>query len=534
MNRFRWNTLVVVGLYTQNIYNRMRFFSLWTNSILTGILLALSFPGPPLASLQWIYSPYWAYCSLIPLLYSLTQCNGRKAFYLGWGAGITHNLLCLYWVAYTQGGGPAVVGGTLLLALYLGLFTAAWAWVFNKAYQNWHSLSFCLAPILWSTVEYALSLGELGFPWLLLGHGHAGQIQFIQFAAYTGVYGVSFWIVAINTLIMTGIYEENRLRKYCLIAIATSFIGPWGYSKSVMSNGELSGEFIRVALVQPNQRLEDKWGPNGLENSLNKLQNLSLKTLPEKPELIVWPETALPCYLQHSAYCQNQIREFVNSTDIPLLTGASHYDSATRHPFNSAFFITPNSSDLSSYAKMHLVPFGERTPYRDTIPFLRSIDWTKWTGDLGPAEFSPGVERTLFNHPKGKLGTLICFESVFPDLVRRHVLHGAQVLINITNDSWFGLSAGPYQHALLNAMRAIENRIAIARSATTGQSLFIDRFGRQFKQSDLFVETSIISEVKLETSGSFYTRNGDLFAWICSLITAITLIILFRKSRIAS
>ena len=183
---------------------------------------------------------------------------------------------------------------------------------------------------------------------------------------------------------------------------------------------------------------------------------------------------------------------------------------------------------------MHLKPFGERTPYRDTIPFLRSIDWTKWTGDLGPAEFSPGVERTLFNHPKGKLGTLICFESVFPDLVRRHVFHGAQVLINITNDSWFGLSAGPYQHALLNAMRAIENRIAIARSATTGQSLFIDRFGRQFKQSDLFVETSIISEVKLETSGSFYTRNGDLFAWICSLNTAITLIILFRKSRIAS
>tara|TARA_B100001250_G_scaffold165132_1_gene142121 strand:+ start:4375 stop:5925 length:1551 start_codon:yes stop_codon:yes gene_type:complete len=507
----------------------MRFLSWWTNSIITGILLTLSFPGPPIAFLQWVYHPYLAYCALIPLLYSLTQCNSRKAFHLGWVAGIIHNLLSLYWVAYTQGGGPAVVGGTFLLAFYLGLFTAVWAWIYNKAYQRWNSLSLGLAPILWATIEYALSLGELGFPWLLLGHGHAGQIQFVQFAAFTGVYGVSFWIVAINALILGCVYSETRDRRYWIGATIISFVVPWLYSNSVINSDESSGESIRVALIQPNQRLEEKWGPNGLENSLTKLQGLSLNIISEKPEIIIWPETALPCYLQHSAYCQNRIREFVNTTNVPLLTGASHYESSTKRPFNSAFFIKPNSSDLPSYAKMHLVPFGERTPYRDVIPFLGSIDWTKWTGDLGPAEFSPGVERKLFDHPKGKLGTLICFESVFPDLVRRHVLSGAQALINITNDSWFGFSAGPYQHALLNAMRAIENRVAIARSATTGQSLFIDRFGRQSKQSDLFVETSIIGEIQLERSGSFYTRQGDLFAWICSLTTAIILITLYRN-----
>jgi len=515
-------------------FNRIRSFPLWTNSVLSGILLALSFPGPPIVFLQWIYHPYWAYCALIPLLYALTQCNSRTAFHLGWLAGITHNLLSLYWVAYTQGGGPAVVGGTFLLAFYLGLFTSIWSWIFNKAYQKWHSLSLSLAPVVWAAIEYALSLGELGFPWLLLGHGHAGQIQFVQFAAFTGVYGVSFWIVAINILLLACIYGENHLRRYWIATTVISFVVPWLYSSWVIQSDAPSKESIRIALIQPNQRLEDKWGPNGLENSLTKLQDISFNTLSKKPDIIVWPETALPCYLQHSSYCQNRIREFVNTANVPLLTGASHYNSSTGRPFNSAFFIKPNSPDLPSYAKMHLVPFGERTPYRDVIPFLRSIDWTKWTGDLGPAEFSPGVERVLFDHPKGQLGTLICFESVFPDLVRRHVLSGAQVLINITNDSWFGFSAGPYQHALLNAMRAIENRVAIARSATTGQSLFIDRFGRQFQQSNLFVETSLIREIKLEKSGSFYTRFGNFFAWICSLITLVILVISHKKTNTTS
>jgi apolipoprotein N-acyltransferase len=180
---------------------------------------------------------------------------------------------------------------------------------------------------------------------------------------------------------------------------------------------------------------------------------------------------------------------------------------------------------------MHLVPFGERTPYRDRIPLLELIDWTKLTGDLGPAEFAPGRQRTIFSHERANFAVLICFESVFPDLVRRHVLGGAQVLINITNDSWFGRSAGPYQHALLNAMRAIENRVAIARSATSGQSLFIDQFGRRYQTSEIFTEAALVGNVSVAQSGSFYSRNGNVFAHSCLLFSAFCFIALRVRNR---
>ena len=277
--------------------------------------------------------------------------------------------------------------------------------------------------------------------------------------------------------------------------------------------------------------MEEKWGRGGLERSLDRLAHLSYETIAERPELIVWPETALPCYLALTADCRRQTAAFVDEINVPLLTGASHYDRVLQKPYNAAFFLRPDQIEIPHYAKMHLVPFGEKTPYRDRIPFLGQIDWTQLTGDLGPAEFAPGRRRTIFSHERANFAVLICFESVFPDLVRRHVLAGAQVLINITNDSWFGRSAGPYQHALLNSMRAIENRVAIARSATSGQSLFIDRFGRRYQMSEIFTKAALVGNVCVAQSGSFYSRNGDLFAYCCLLFSAFCLIVLHMRNR---
>ena len=180
---------------------------------------------------------------------------------------------------------------------------------------------------------------------------------------------------------------------------------------------------------------------------------------------------------------------------------------------------------------MHLVPFGERTPFKDSFPLLRNIDWTALTGDLGPAEFARGQRRTLFEHDSGFFAALICFESVFPDFVRLSVLAGADFLVNITNDSWFGATAGPYQHAQLAVMRAVENRRAIARCATSGISLFIDPFGRTTQETDIYTAAYRVGRIQVGGERTFYTRHGDLFAQASLLASGLALVVAIRRRR---
>jgi len=226
---------------------------------------------------------------------------------------------------------------------------------------------------------------------------------------------------------------------------------------------------------------------------------------------------ALPCRLSGDSYCRERLQAMADELGVAVFTGAPGSDAVTGEPYNGAFLVQAGKRSLQSYAKMHLVPFGERTPFRDRIPFLRHIDWSVLTGDLGPAEFAPGTERTLFRYDDGRFGALICFESVFPELVRGNVSGpegsaGADFLVIITNDSWFGATAGPYQHAHIAALRAVENRIAIARCATSGISLFIDAFGRTSSDTPLFEEAVRVAALAPRRGATVYTRHGDVFA----------------------
>ena len=487
---------------------------------LSGALLSLAFPCHPDHPLAFLYHPLWAHCALVPVLLALKDRGFKAGFAAGWISGLVWNLLSLYWVAYTQGGGPAVVGGTGLMAAYLGLFVGLCTGLFNVLAARWGAKALALLPLLWTGQEYLLSLGELGFPWLLLGHSQAALPHFIQYATWTGVFGVSCWVVGLNALF----YSALVGRRVFLAGIALGYLLPWLHAQSAMAT-TVPTESLRVGLIQPNTTYADKWGPNGLERTFSALATLSRQAAKRDPELLVWPETALPCDPVRRAGCRGRVQALVEELDIPVLTGAPYAN------YNAAFFVQPGAVSLPSYAKMHLVPFGERTPYRDAIPLLRDIDWTRLTGDLGPAEFARGTEHAVFAHPRHPFAVLICFESIFPDLVRQHVAAGARVLVNITNDSWFGRSAGPYQHALINAMRAVENRTAIARAATTGISLFIDPFGRTYEATDLFTPAVTVANVPVGQSATFYTRHGDLFAWGCLLIVLVVLVARFRKPR---
>ncbi|MFC1526601.1 apolipoprotein N-acyltransferase [Candidatus Latescibacterota bacterium] len=496
----------------------------WVWSALSGLLLALAFPHHPGNPCAGIYSSGWAFVALVPLIWNLSALPLRAAFRHGWLTGLLFCLGSLYWVAHTQGGGAAVVGGTLLLAAYLGVYVGAFAAALGAVRRRWGTAAVLLAPVLWTAQEFLLSLGELGFPWLMLAQTQAAHPSLIQCAEYTGAIGISFWLVAINALVYLSAASPwpRRHRAATTAVVALVVALPWLWGLSLLAEEPPGEGHIRVGLVQNNLGRE-KWQPGGLGRSFRSLTTLSRVAAASHPDLLVWPETALPCHVARQPLCGQRLQGVVDELGIPLLTGAPGVDGATGEPQNAAFFLRPDGPQPESYAKMHLVPFGERTPFRDRIPFLRDIDWATLTGDLGPAEFGPGARRTIFSHPRGRFGVLICFEAVFPDLVRRTVAEGAEFLVNITNDSWFGPTAGPYQHAGLTVLRAVENRIAIARCATSGISLFIDPLGRVSQATGLAEAATRVGDLSLRERDTFYTRHGDVFAQVSLLIAAIVL-----------
>ena len=493
----------------------------WPRAVLSGVLLALAFPCHPENPAALAYGPAWAWIALAPLLHLLAgRPRPAEAFRLGWVAGFVFYLASLYWVAHTRGGGPAVVGGTGLMAVYLALFTGLFAVAQRSLCVRFGALGLLAAPVLWTAMEYLQSMGELGFPWLLLGHSQAPWPAVVQYAEHTGVFGVSFAAGLANALLALGLTSEGRERVRAVAAAAA--VPGLAALQGLLVLGDADGSGLRVAVVQNNLGLE-KWRPGGLEASFASLDSLSRRA--ERPGLIVWPETALPCNLDRRPDCRQRMHELADDLGVPILTGAPGTDAATGEPLNAAFLFSPGQEEVPAYAKMHLVPFGERTPLRDRLPLVRRIDWSALTGDLAPAEFARGRQRTLFAAGPGspRFAALICFESVFPDFVRRSVREGADFLVNITNDSWFGPTAGPYQHAELAVLRAVENRVAIARCATSGVSLFVDRYGRTRERTRLGTVDVRTGEVALGGPPTLYTRFGDWFA-AANLVLAVLLV----------
>lgn len=500
-------------------------------SAFAGLLLAFAFPTEPDHPLAWMHNSMWGFVSLLPLFRCLPLPKWKDGFQIGWIMGSVFSLYSLYWVAYTQGGGLAVVGGTLLMAAYIGLFYGIAIGFLNIVVNRFASAGWFSAPFFWTGIEYLLSLGELGFPWLLLGITQAETIELIQYAEITGVYGVSFWVVLVNAVLWLSFTSVNLVKlSVGAFVLALLFALPWYYSFRVMDKTDPS-ETIRVGLVQNNIGLE-KWQYGGLEQSFSSAESLSRKAAKQAPEIIVWPETAIPCRLRTQRDCRNRVENLARELGVTVLTGATDRDPQSREPYNTAFYIDPDRP-LQSYAKMHLVPFGERTPFKDYISLFDNIDWTTLTGDLGPAEFARGDDITLFAHPKGAFTVLICFESVFPDFVRRSVDRGASFLIIITNDSWFGHTAGPFQHAQHSILRAVENRMAIARCATSGVSLFIDPYGRTSQATDIYTQAFVVGDIPTKNSGkTFYTRHGDLFAQLITGISFLLGLIAIRAQRV--
>jgi apolipoprotein N-acyltransferase len=490
---------------------------------LSGLLLAASFPPIDLDFLAWI--------ALVPLLHALRGRTPKQAFWLSGVAGLIYFCGTIYWVTNSvnfYGHVPLLPATliTLLLCAYCSLYPALFGAAAVRLRDARPAVFFATAPALWTTLELARTYVFSGFPWVLLGYTQYRHIALIQVADVTGVYGISFLIVLVNASIAEILADRKALRSLIVAAVIAAAVLAYGTYRlrHTGSNGS-----IRISVVQGNIEQDRKWDPAYQSEVIATYHRLTGEALKDRPDLIIWPETATPFYFGgegDSAVLTKDLRRFVRSIGTPLLTGTPTYERTGQGYLlrNSAVFLNGDGAVEGIYTKHHLVPFGEYVPLKSSILFF--VDkLVQAIGDFQPgSEYTVAAVRSAATGTTVRVSTVICYEIIFPNLVRQFVSRGAAVMTNITNDAWFGKSSAPYQHFSMAVLRAVENHVPIARAANTGISGYIDANGRILAESGIFTEAELTQTLFPGSSRTFYTRYGDLFSYLCVIATIAPLV----------
>jgi len=497
-------------------------------AVISGILWVLVFPRFNFEILAWF--------AFIPLLSAIEGKTPQRSALLGFIFGMVFYSWGLNWVTNTMinyGNLLPVVSFMVLglLAAYLSFYTALFCYLLRRFCKDNRNLVFLLAPVLWTSLEYIRSThSEFGFSWLGLGYSQFQTLPVIQMAEITGVYGVSWLIMLVNI----GLYlawkswrEPGQMGVRFLSVTFLVFACWWGYGSIAMNRpGAEKKSTITVGLIQGNVEQFMKWNPLYQKQVINKYRDLTLKAAQSKPDLIVWPETALPFYYnQHPAGTQF-VNDLAQQVQTPILFGSPHKenkDGKIIH-YNSAYLVSETGETQNRYDKIHLVPFGEFVPFRKLLFFVEKM--VEMIGDFGR-----GKVATIFDVAGHQAGVSICYELIFPDLIRQAVKNDADFLVNITNDAWFGKSAASFQHMSMGVLRAVENRVPIVRAANTGISGTIEANGTLRDETDLFVEAAQITQITPKSGGlTFYSAYGDVFSWLCLLATGL-LAVTSRRNR---
>ena len=463
-------------------------------SIISATLLTLSFPNTNIYLFAWF--------AFIPLFAAIFGKKPQNAFLLGYLAGIVFFFGCLYWLSYVS------VFGLIVLVLYLGLYFGVFCFLSNIIFSKKLPLMLetVLISSLWVGLEFIRANALSGFGWVLLGYSQWLNLPVIQIASFVGVWGVSFLIMAVNIALYRLFYLKTQLKQklYVVVCILIVITGVYiyGFSQLKTSKDLDKRDKVRISVIQGNILQEDKWDPEKTQEILGKYIHLSKLAFLDKPDLIIWPETAIPADPYEDQVIFRQIRHLTRQLKTNLLIGAPISLPSGKYT-NSALFVLKDGSIQQRYDKIKLVPFGEYVPFEKSLGFIREIS----PAPIG--DFKPGKEYTVFEQlspTTAKFSTLICFEDIFPDLTKRYVKNGADFLVNITNDAWFGKSSAPYQHAQASVFRAVENKVPVVRCGNTGFSVFIDSFGRQIASvkdpqgADIFTEGYCTADISLNPS----------------------------------
>jgi len=529
-------------------------FAKFLLSFASGVLLSLSFPP--------LKTGFFATAGFVPLLFLIDRVkNYRELFRYSYIAFFFFNLFTLYWVGgWSKEADPFLMVGCVLLILVhpVLFFLPMWFYMFVKKNVSgkFHLLIF---PFVFVLFEYFRSTTELAFPWLTLGNTQTYYLAKIQFIEFTGVYGLSFLILVVNVLFylsLKKIFEEKKIfsqrsLKYFALGVLI-YILPDFYGFYVLKNAdEKFFKQMKIGLIQPDINPWLKW-EGTLSDQINLYMGMTKKLVAENPdvELVVYPETAITYYFLLSPYRYyfNWFKSEVDSLNVAILTGfpdAKFYDDPSQAPpsshliketgqrydaFNAMGLFLPKNDKIQKYAKIILVPFGERLPYADTFHFL--IEPLQW--GVGISSWAKGKDTTIFemkrkNGDVVKFSGVVCYESIYPSFVRQFVKKGAEFLAVITNDSWYGNTSGPYQHFQYSILRAVENRRSIVRCANGGISGFIDPYGRVQKKTKFHEKTQIADVVKLNSEKTFYTMYGDLLVYISFLVFVFAFVLAVYK-----
>jgi apolipoprotein N-acyltransferase len=496
-------------------------------AVVSGLLLAAAFPKINISLLAWI--------ALIPFFLSLRDQPVKNGFWLGGIMGVLYFAGTIYWVTNSVHfyGGIHIIPAsciTLLLCSYLALYPALFGAAAVHVRNTRPKLFLIAAPALWTALELARTYVFSGFPWSLLGYSQYSALPVIQIADITGVYGVSFAIVLVNTAVADFILDRKNRAGVIVAVLVMAFVVGYGLLKLRAPDGT---ERITVSVMQGNIEQDKKWDPAYQADTLAVYRKLTLDALKEHPDVVIWPETATPFYFNSSGQRDQamtaDLAAFVRQNRVPLLFGSPTYEVKPNRRIigrNSAFLLSSDGRLEATYHKIHLVPFGEYVPLKKLLFFVEKM--VQAIGD-----FQAGDAYTVMTVPIDKNGThtgitvntVICYEIIFPDLVRRFVKKGSTVITTVTNDAWFGKTAAPYQHFSMAVFRAVENRVPVARAANTGISGFIDAKGNILATSAIFTEAYLTRTLVPGTEKTFYTRYGDLFSYACLFVSLLLLVI---------
>ena len=513
----------------------------------SGLFLPLSFPNYDLGLLAWI--------ALVPLHWALDGKSKTQAFWIGWLTGTIAFTGMMAWVVTTMsiyGKVPLVIsyGIMLLLTVYLGLYVAIYSvgavW-FRSLIPRYGLFA---VPCLWVSLELIRTYILSGMPWGLLGYSQYRQIEVIQIADHLGVYGVSFLIVLVNVAVAELLsWLMPLLRRFRparlpweLVAVAVLLVGlSWQYGFRTLSGAPLAHiprSSINVGVIQPNIDQAVKWDTAYREETLARFDRLTGQ-LGHVSDLVIWPEAATPFIFEQEPIYQLQLISLANRTQAPILFGSPalrFYPNRKPYLLNSAYLLSPDGQLLGRYDKQHLVPFGEYIPLKSSLLFF--LD--RLVEGIGDFEAGPGPTIMTVTPKPGaagaqlrpvKFGVAICYEVIFPDLVRQFSANGAEFMVTITNDAWFGRSAAPAQHFAMVVFRSVENHLAFARSANTGISGFIDPFGRIVEATPIFTEQAVRARIQAWRPHTFYSRHGDVFAYGCAIICAVLCLFSYFRAK---
>jgi apolipoprotein N-acyltransferase len=453
-----------------------------------------------------------------------TPVNRRRGLMLGFVAGVGYFGGTVYWTGSVvqQFGGlawPVAVLVAGLLVAYLALFPALFGLLLAVLGESLGTRAMLLAPAVWVTTELARTYFWSGFPWVLLGYSQTTVLPVAQIASVVGVFGLSALVACASAAMAFAVVVRSRFAFACLGGAAAVVLGVvlWGDARLARHELTEQGRPVRVALIQGNIPQDQKWDTAQAGNILATYLRMTAEAAAGGAQLVIWPESSTPFYFEDDRVGGTLIREAVKRAGVELLLGSDQMErSQPPAYYNAAFLVRRDGQVAGAYRKMHLVPFGEYVPLKNLLFFV---------GPLVEAAgaFTPGQSMVLLPTSQGAISTAICYEIVYPALVRQSVVMGSELLTTITNDAWYGYSSAPYQHFMQASMRAIEQGRYLARSANTGISGIVDPYGRVLQQSEIFERTVMVGDVRMLTGRTVYGKIGDVFAYACAALALAAL-----------